>query len=123
MMDSIIMPRGEKIPAANGGGQWQSEISTSRKLRVMEVLARALLRRIESLRDTMDGGVAVSIADEVQHFEAELIKSALIETGGRQRRAARLLGMNITTLNRKLRRYNINTGREAHSFDHLETES
>jgi DNA-binding NtrC family response regulator len=123
MMDSIIMPRGEKIPAPNGGGQWQSEISTSRKLRVMEVLARALLKRIESLRDTMDGGVAVSIADEVQHFEAELIKSALIETGGRQRRAARLLGMNITTLNRKLRRYNINTGREAHSFDHLETES
>jgi DNA invertase Pin-like site-specific DNA recombinase len=49
--------------------------------------------------------------------------SALIETGGRQRRAACLLGMNVTTLHRKLRRYKITTGCVAESLYHSEAES
>jgi transcriptional regulator with GAF, ATPase, and Fis domain len=44
---------------------------------------------------------------EVRRFEAELIRSALIETGGRQRQAARLLGTKVTTLNTKIKRYKI----------------
>jgi len=44
---------------------------------------------------------------EVHRFEAELIRSALARTQGRQRRAARLLGMKVTTLNAKIRRYKI----------------
>jgi DNA-binding NtrC family response regulator len=44
---------------------------------------------------------------EVHRFEAELIRSALVSTQGRQRRAARLLGMKVTTLNTKIKRYKI----------------
>ena len=47
------------------------------------------------------------LQSEVQHFEAELIRSALIMTGGRQRRAAKLLGMKVTTLHSKIRRYGL----------------
>ncbi len=48
-----------------------------------------------------------SFYDEVAKFEIRLIKRALELTGGNQSRAARLLGMNTTTLNSKIKAYNI----------------
>jgi DNA-binding NtrC family response regulator len=48
-----------------------------------------------------------SLTDEVERFEADLIRLALIKTGGHQRKAARLLGINATTLNIKIKRYGI----------------
>ena len=45
--------------------------------------------------------------DEVRRFEIDLIRRALDQTGGHQSRAARLLGMNATTLNSKIKTYNI----------------
>jgi DNA-binding NtrC family response regulator len=44
----------------------------------------------------------------VHRFETELIRGALMQTGGRQRRAARLLGVKVPTLHAKMKRYNIN---------------
>ncbi|MCI0487890.1 MAG: sigma-54 dependent transcriptional regulator [Blastocatellia bacterium] len=49
----------------------------------------------------------VSFYDEVNRFQIELIRRALEITGGHQSRAAKLLGMNTTTLNSKIRYYNI----------------
>lgn len=49
----------------------------------------------------------ISFYDEVSRFEVELIRRALEITGGHQSRAARLLGMNNTTLNSKIKSYNI----------------
>lgn len=51
----------------------------------------------------------INLAEEVQRFETELIRYALIRTNGRQRRAARLLGTKISTLNAKIKRYKIDT--------------
>lgn len=44
---------------------------------------------------------------EVQRFEINLIKQALIRTKGNQRAAAKLLGLNATTLNGKIKLYNL----------------
>jgi DNA-binding NtrC family response regulator len=49
----------------------------------------------------------VNFYDEVRRFEIEIIRRALDQTGGHQSRAARLLGMNATTLNSKIKTYNI----------------
>ncbi|MEJ7713362.1 MAG: helix-turn-helix domain-containing protein [Pyrinomonadaceae bacterium] len=49
----------------------------------------------------------VNFYDEVRRFEIDLIRRALEQTGGHQSRAARLLGMNATTLNSKIKTYNI----------------
>lgn len=49
----------------------------------------------------------ISFYDEVNRFQIELIRRALEVTGGHQSRAAKLLGMNTTTLNSKIRYYNI----------------
>lgn len=49
----------------------------------------------------------ISFYDEVSRFEIELIRRALEITNGHQSRAAKLLGMNNTTLNSKIKVYNI----------------
>lgn len=55
----------------------------------------------------MDISRGISFYDEVSRFEIELIRKALEFTGGHQSRAAKLLGMNNTTLNSKIKVYNI----------------
>jgi DNA-binding NtrC family response regulator len=55
----------------------------------------------------VDVGRGVDFYDEVRRFEVDLIRRALEQTGGHQSRAARLLGMNATTLNSKIKTYNI----------------
>ena len=57
----------------------------------------------------------VEFYEEVTKFEVELIEQALACTKGNQRAAARLLGLKTTTLNSKVKLYNldldsINTG-------------
>ncbi|MEA2176558.1 MAG: hypothetical protein QOD00_4150 [Blastocatellia bacterium] len=56
---------------------------------------------------SLDLGRGVNFYDEVRRFEIDLIRHALEQTGGHQSRAARLLGMNATTLNSKIKTYNI----------------
>lgn len=104
MIENSNLPKGLRHSA--GTVALKPDLSLSEQWHGVAVLARALLKRIESLR-TSGTNEKHNLADEVERFEAELITSALIETGGRQRPAARLLGMNITTLNRKLKRYQI----------------
>jgi DNA-binding NtrC family response regulator len=55
----------------------------------------------------LDIARGISFYDEVSRFEIELIRRALEITGGHQSRAAKLLGMNNTTLNSKIKVYNI----------------
>jgi DNA-binding protein Fis len=55
----------------------------------------------------LDVARGISFYDEVSRFEIELIRRALEITGGHQSRAAKLLGMNNTTLNSKIKVYNI----------------
>jgi DNA-binding NtrC family response regulator len=90
----------------------------------LKVLALTLLREIESLEMAdADDSSHLDLQAEVRRFEAELIHNALIMTGGRQRRAARLLGMKVTTLNAKIGRYRINianSGDEKYCLDNSE---
>ena len=84
------------------------------RIGALKILAGTLVNRIEALEKEIAEGKTspLDLKEEVQLFEAELIRSALIRTGGRQRRAARLLGMKVTTLNTKIRRYGINLNHE-----------
>jgi transcriptional regulator with GAF, ATPase, and Fis domain len=73
-----------------------------------ETLARdkAFTEEANKLRplDILGG---IDFYDEVQRFETHLIKMALAETGGNQAKAARLLGIKATTLNSKIKLFNI----------------
>ena len=60
-----------------------------------------------SIAAVQDIGRGINFYEEVRRFEIDLIRRALEQTGGHQSRAARLLGMNATTLNSKIKTYNI----------------
>ncbi|HUQ32682.1 MAG TPA: sigma-54 dependent transcriptional regulator [Pyrinomonadaceae bacterium] len=69
--------------------------------------ARGAIREGASGATALGIGRGINFYDEVRHFEIDLIRRALEQTGGHQSRAARLLGMNATTLNSKIKTYNI----------------
>jgi DNA-binding protein Fis len=84
-------------------------LAESIRLKLLKVLTLTLLRELEGVgSEPARSAGDFDLQTEVQHFEAELIRSALIMTGGRQRRAAKLLGMKVTTLHSKIRRYGLN---------------
>ena len=90
------------------------QVLKKNQLTALESLASILLREIESLKrneesahDEIINGNPVNLYDEVQNFEASLIRAALIRAKGVQRKAADLLGVKVTTLNVKIKRYNI----------------
>ena len=78
------------------------------RIKVLKILTLTLLHELEAVGSAREAtSQAFNLQNEVRHFEAELIRSALIMTGGRQRRAAKLLGMKVTTLHTKIRRYGL----------------
>jgi DNA-binding NtrC family response regulator len=70
-------------------------------------MAREMIRDSEGFSSDIDISRGVNFYDEVRKFEVDLIRRALDQTGGHQSRAARLLGLNATTLNSKIKTYNI----------------
>jgi DNA-binding NtrC family response regulator len=71
-------------------------------------LAFELVKRSsEGKSAEIDIARGVNFYDEVKRFEIDLIRRALDQTAGHQSRAAQLLGLNATTLNSKIKSYNI----------------
>jgi len=69
--------------------------------------ARESAREGASALFVPDIGRGINFYDEVRRFEIDITRRALEQTSGHQSRAARLLGMNATTLNSKIKTYNI----------------
>mgnify|MGYP003297424835 CR=1 FL=1 len=82
-------------------------------------MAGALLEESESLErehalaeasavpDSLDIKSGIDFFEEVRRFEIQLITHALKYSGGNQARAARLLGLGTTTLNYKIKAYEL----------------
>ena len=71
--------------------------------------AFVLFKKIKALEmpPLTDISRGIDLSDELRRFEIYLIRRALEETGGRQTQAARLLGLKLTTLHSKIKRYGI----------------
>lgn len=74
-------------------------------------MARKLLAELEIIEESNAAKDAVSIDfyEEVKRFETELIVQALTYSAGHQLQAARLLNINPSTLNAKIKQYKIET--------------
>ena len=67
-----------------------------------------VLKELESLTNSeSEPDHKLGLQEEVQRYEIELIRDALHKTRGNQRQAAKLLGVKVTTLNCKIKRYGI----------------
>jgi transcriptional regulator with GAF, ATPase, and Fis domain len=91
----------------------RSSYALQRRMRALQKLAETVTSQVEKLRRELgaiksgDDEKELKFYDEVQRFEISLIQSALEETSGHQLRAARLLGLNASTLSCLIKRYNI----------------
>jgi PAS domain S-box-containing protein len=87
----------------------------SGRLDVLKEISVALSAAVELLAESrrvpatpeFDVGRGIDFYDEVSRFESNLIRRALEQTGGNQKRAADLLGIKKTTINAMIRRYRI----------------
>ena len=79
----------------------------SELMREAQVLARDKAFANESTLHATNVEGGVDFYSEVKQFETALIKLALGETDGNQARAAKLLGLQATTLNSKIKLYKI----------------
>jgi len=97
-------------PSEEGGSSRVSRMVdlASSLMREAKVLARdkAFADESASLKN-LDFANGIDFYNEVQRFETALIKLALEQSNGNQARAARLLGLRATTLNSKIKAYNI----------------
>ena len=92
---------------------------TDNRVKALKSLAILLLHEVEFLENlTPHKNISQSedsifcLASEVEHFEIEWIRNALIQNRGHQLKAAKFLGIKMTTLNMKLKRFGI----DARSF-------
>jgi DNA-binding NtrC family response regulator len=103
-------------------GQNQSEVpQVGNRVRGLKDLIYALLKEVQGLEHDellaelttpqeihrLDIEQGIRFDDVVRQFETNIIKQALVITGGNQARAARLLGIKANTLNYKIKLYNI----------------
>ncbi|MBA4124126.1 MAG: hypothetical protein H0X72_16920 [Acidobacteria bacterium] len=85
-------------------------------LEALETLSLLVMREIGVLKVAQanfnfeDESQKISFEDVVQNFEIGLIRNALVQSNGSQTRAAELLGLKLTTLNQKIKRYGIKLG-------------
>lgn len=92
------------------------EEGPSGRLDVLKEISVALSAAVELLAESrrathapeFDMGRGIDFYDEVSRFESNLIRRALEQTGGNQKRAADLLGIKKTTINAMIHRYRIN---------------
>lgn len=79
------------------------------RLNTLRETVLQLLEEVESLAIArpVDLKRGARYSEEVRQFEVNLIRTALGRTSGSQIRAAKLLGLKPTTLNAKIKRYNI----------------
>lgn len=92
-----------------------NEIDVSQKIDALEEAACALVKEVQTLRETCGLRSArhqqdkrgVNYYEEVQRFQVALIKHALEQTKGHQLRAAKLLGISRSTLNALIKRHGI----------------
>lgn len=85
------------------------EAALESRLEALREVALNLLNEVESLQRAQPPHPdrKLRLHDEVQQFEIDLIRTTLDRTNGNQTRAARLLGVKLTTLNTKIKRYQI----------------
>jgi DNA-binding NtrC family response regulator len=78
----------------------------------LEFLKGALLTTLDAVESVKASSLSesdheVQLDEAVRRFEANLLRAALVHSQGNQARAARLLGVKVTTFHAKLKRHKI----------------
>lgn len=87
--------------------------SFENRVSALRTVVMLLMREVESLERSIfenrrtSEETSLCLAEKLEKIEIDIIRSALINTNGRQNRAAKLLGVKVSTLNAKIKKHNI----------------
>jgi DNA-binding NtrC family response regulator len=86
-----------------------TETTWNRQTKALTTLSHLLLQDLQRIETVfcLDLNNSIDLSAEIRRFEKNLIKTALIHTGGSQRRSAALLGISPANLNNKIKAYGI----------------
>ena len=122
-MESARVWEGEGLVQAQVEQNGHEESQGRNSITALKELTLRLLREVQSIGEVrtvnLEGGL--DFYNEVTRFEIDLIKRALLQTAGHQGRAARLLNLKVTTLNSKIKHYNICLSNFANGYPLVET--
>jgi DNA-binding protein Fis len=109
-MKGVLEHQEIRLLEGGSGGQMPEATTSDNKIKALKQLAIKLLREVQTLNQVQSLEVqeGIDFYQEVSRFEIDLIKRALMHTGGNQVKAARLLSLKVTTLNSKIKHYQIN---------------
>jgi len=104
--DLSLSPRAQALPR-------QREPTLHSRLDDLRAMASSLLTELESLGRpaALESEEGLNLVEEVKRYEIALIRAALEKADRSQTRAARMLGVKVTTLNTKIKRYQIMRGK------------
>ncbi len=85
----------------------ENRVQALKSLTVLLLNELKMLENLNLQKDNFSDDDPISLSDEVENFEIELIRFALLRAKGNQRVAAGLLKTKVTTLNVKIKRYGI----------------
>lgn len=113
LVESINKRHLRAVPSRIRTGQ------TSQRLKKIREISALLLEEASTLEhegelaaasaaiNSLDGNGKIDFFEEVKRFEVRLIRRALDLAGGNQSKAAKLLGLGTTTLNYKIKAYDL----------------
>jgi len=120
LRDESVLRLMSKRKRPNVGYQRVVERAAPERIGRLKLIARKLLAELEVIDQVRSSSTIrgkIDFYEEVKRFETELIFQALTHSGGHQLRAAQMLNMNPSTLNAKIKQYNIETNAFSHSED------
>ena len=93
----------------NSSVRRRNKQTVQEKITSLRENAFALIQEIRELGSVSftDVSRGIDLPEEVRRLEVRLIERALKETNGHQVNAARLLGLKVTTLNAKIKRFGL----------------
>lgn len=122
-MQSTAVWESEGLELVNSAHSDEPMTAQANNIGTIKELAFRLVREVQSISEvrilSLEKGL--DFYDEVSRFEIDLIKRALRQTAGHQGRAARLLKLKVTTLNSKIKHYNISLNAFANGYPLVET--
>ena len=110
MLDTAVIEQEKSGVFGEARAKSSGEVALSSRIEALKELTQALSHHVEALVESRSPDLMrrnINLYEEVRRFESDIIRYALMRTGGHQRRAARLLGVKVTTLNAKIKRFKI----------------
>ena len=109
MNSTATWESGELESVVPADGDCESSLTSRNSITRLRELVLRLLCEVQCINEVSPPIIenGFDFYDEVSRFEIDLIKRALLQSGGHQVRAAKLLNLKVTTLNSKIKHYQI----------------